>query len=354
MNLIKKFLDKDNVFDSKNEKHQTLFLSSLKKLTLHHKKNCKKYKNFMNFTPELSKIKKISDLPYLPVKIFKSNILKSISDANVFKILSSSGTTNKNKSNIFLDKANSENQIRTLNKILSYKFGKERLPMLVIDRDPAKTNRLKFSASTAAIYGFSLIASKKFYLLDDKYNIDYKVFENFIKEFSNKKFFIFGFTSFIYQYFYKKINNSKYNLKNGFLIHGGGWKKLNNLKISNNTFKKILQNKFQLKKVFNYYGLVEQTGSIFFECKNGYFVSSIFSDIIIRGKNFEPLPNGKKGLVQLISILPSSYPGHNILTEDIGSIIDKKIKCSCGLNGKHFLVHGRAKESEIRGCSDAR
>ena len=28
--------------------------------------------------------------------------------------------------------------------------------------------------------------------------------------------------------------------------------------------------------------------------------------------------------------------------------------CKCGKKGKYFLVHGRAKEAEIRGCSDAR
>ena len=28
--------------------------------------------------------------------------------------------------------------------------------------------------------------------------------------------------------------------------------------------------------------------------------------------------------------------------------------CKCGLKGKYFLVHGRAKEAEVRGCSDVR
>ena len=31
--------------------------------------------------------------------------------------------------------------------------------------------------------------------------------------------------------------------------------------------------------------------------------------------------NKQKGLVQLISVLPTSYPGHNILTEDVGEIV---------------------------------
>ena len=43
-------------------------------------------------------------------------------------------------------------------------------------------------------------------------------------------------------------------------------------------------NKLGFKRIYNYYGLVEQIGSIFFECKNGYFHTSCFSDIIIRDK----------------------------------------------------------------------
>jgi len=63
------------------------------------------------------------------------------------------------------------------------------------------------------------------------------------------------------------------------------------------------------------------------------------------------LKNKQKGLIQLISLLPTSYPGHNILTEDIGEVIGED-DCKCGLKGKYFLVHGRAKEAELRGCSD--
>ena len=109
----------------------------------------------------------------------------------------------------------------------------------------------------------------------------------------------------------------------------------------------------KLKNIYNYYGLIEQAGSIFIECKCGYFVTSIFSEIFIRDKNFNIVKNGKRGIIQLFSLLPTSYPGHNILTEDIGEIIDGNSH-KCNLKGKHFLVHGRAKEAEIRGCSDAR
>ena len=72
----------------------------------------------------------------------------------------------------------------------------------------------------------------------------------------------------------------------------------------------------------------------------------------MRDEKFNIVKNGKRGLIQLLSLLPTSYPGHNIITEDIGSIMRPNFKCKCGLNSKHFLVYGRAKEAEIRGCSD--
>ena len=57
------------------------------------------------------------------------------------------------------------------------------------------------------------------------------------------------------------------------------------------------------------------------------------------------------GLFNCFRVLPTSYPGHSIITEDIGEILpENKIKCS--LDATHFLIHGRSKHSEIRGCSD--
>ena len=92
-------------------------------------------------------------------------------------------------------------------------------------------------------------------------------------------------------------------------------------------------------------------GSIFFECKCGYFIASNYSDIIIRDENLKISKKGKTGLVQLLSLLPSSYPGHSILTEDIGEIVDDH-KCNCFGHGKRFLIHGRLKNAELRGCSN--
>ena len=58
----------------------------------------------------------------------------------------------------------------------------------------------------------------------------------------------------------------------------------------------------------------------------------------------------KLSSIQVISLLPKSYPGHSILTEDIGEIV--KNNCDVCFGKKQFIVHGRATKSELRGCSD--
>jgi Acyl-protein synthetase, LuxE. len=122
-------------------------------------------------------------------------------------------------------------------------------------------------------------------------------------------------------------------------------------KISRLNFNRKLKKKLNIKTIRNYYGMIEQTGSIYLECKCGYLTSSNLSEIIIRDEKLNPCDAGKKGLIQTLSLLPSSYPGHSILTEDIGELINSE-KCRCNMKGTKFLVHGRNEKSEIRGCSD--
>ena len=123
--------------------------------------------------------------------------------------------------------------------------------------------------------------------------------------------------------------------------------------MKSNKFNLILNKKLGIKNIRNYYGLVEQIGSIFFECKCGYFVASNYSDIIIRDENLNVCKEGETGLVQLlIFIANSSYPGHSILTEDIGEIVKDHEMQMLWLGGTRFLIHGRLKNAELRGCSN--
>ncbi|MCR5633086.1 MAG: acyl-protein synthetase, partial [Eubacterium sp.] len=102
----------------------------------------------------------------------------------------------------------------------------------------------------------------------------------------------------------------------------------------------------------DYYGMVEQTGTIYMECDEGHMHVSSYSDVIIRRpQDYSEADFGEEGLVEVISVLPYSYPGHVLLTEDRGMVLGED-DCPCGRKGKYIKILGRVKNAEIRGCSD--
>ncbi len=339
---------------NKDDKNKFL-LETLIELNKKHYNSCKEYKCIID-SYELSdkEYKSLDELLALPVRLFKNYELKSCKDEEVIKTLTSSGTTSQVVSKIFLDKQTSDYQTKVLVKIMQDYLGKDRLPMLIIDTKNILKDRKMFSARGAGILGLSNFGRKHTYALDDNMEIDFEIIEEFLNANKDQKIFIFGFTFMIWQYFYTKLkeNNKKLDLSNAILVHSGGWKKLVNQSVDNKTFKKKLEEQLGIKQVHNFYGMVEQVGSIFVECEEGHLHTPIFADIIIRDPmTFSVNEFGKEGLIEVLSILPHSYPGNVLLTEDLGTIFGED-DCKCGRKGKYFEVKGRLAKAELRGCSD--
>lgn len=333
-----------------------LLTERLKELSLFHYNNCKEYRNIIDtYGINLKEIKNITDVPFLPVRVFKEFELKSID--NIAKTMTSSGTTGQKVSKIFVDSVTASNQQKTMVKIVSDFIGNKRLPMIVLDTDAVLKDRSMFSARGAGILGFSMFASKRIYAFDKDMNLNKQLILDFINEHKNENILLFGFTFMIWQYFYKVLLNDlnfKIDLSNAMLIHGGGWKKLINESVSKDNFKKELNKVCNIKinNIHDYYGMVEQTGCIYMECECGHLHTSNFSDVIIRNyDDFSVCENGEEGIIQVVSSIPESYPGHSILTEDKGIILGED-DCHCGRKGKYFEIIGRIKDAEIRGCSD--
>ena len=351
-------LNKMQTKNDSNSYNINILTNIINKLTKYHytkSLNYKKILDGLNYNPD--KFRSIEQLPFLPARLFKNFDLISMKETEIFKTIYSSGTTGAKTSKIYLDKLNASNQIKVLEKIIKSKIGNERLPMIVVDKNLQFSNNKEFNAKRAALSGFSIFAKNLIFLLNNNGEIDFLKLNNFLKGNKNKKFLIFGFTSNIFVNLYEKFSEDKIEqnlFSNAILIHGGGWKNLENKKINNKKFKNLISSKLGLQEenIINYYGLVEQTGSIFFECKCGYFLTTDYSHVLIRDKNFNIVKSGEKGFIQLISILPSSYPGHNILTEDIGEVVTDR-NCNCGdITNTKFLVHGRVPKAELRGCSN--
>jgi len=355
MNLINQILDQKTPYERSASKSD-LFMTSIRERLNFHNENCKEFKNFILNNKKKLSFEELKDAPFLPVRLFKLLDLKSISSNEIFKIMTSSGTSGQSVSKIFLDKESAKIQTKVLNHIISSILGKKRRKMLVIDSHDIVTDKGNFSARKAGILGFSSFGKDHTYLLDKNLELKLDLLTSLIRENEGEPIFIFGFTFLVWE---KLINTMiKHDLNIRFpadtiLIHGGGWKKLIDQKVRNEEFRLML-NQFGINKVFDYYGMIEQTGSIFMECDQGFLHCSDYSDIIVRNPlTMEVQDNGKKGILQLFSLLPSSYPGNSLLTEDIG-IIYSMDDCLCGKKGKYFKVLGRMEDSEVRGCSDTR
>ena len=296
------------------------------------------------------------DMPFLPVRIFKEFEMRSCTDDEIVKTLTSSGTTGQQVSRIFLDRETSALQTKCLTKIVSSILGTKRVPMLILDSSAVIKDRNMFSARGAGILGFSIFGSKRCYALNDDMDLDVKGLKTFLEAHEGETIFMFGFTFMIWQHFYKKLLGSGYrpDLSRGVLIHGGGWKKLVSEQVSPEAYKEALQEVCGLspENIHDYYGMVEQTGTIYMECEYGHLHTSSFSDVLVRRPvDFSLAEKGERGLIEVVSILPQSYPGHILLTEDEGVILGED-DCPCGRKGKYFKVEGRIKNAEIRGCSD--
>lgn len=336
------------------EEKRVLLNQRLKELTKLHYENCKEYQNIVNVIGKEWNTKQYEEIPFLPVRLFKELDLKSVKEEEVFKIMTSSGTTGQAVSKIYLNRETASNQQKTLVKIVSGYLGGNRAPMLIMDCPSVLKDRKQFSARGAGILGFSIFASDKLYTLTDEMELDIERIEAFLEKHKGKRIFIFGFTFMIWQFFYKKLveTGKKLDLSNAVMIHGGGWKKLAQESVSSKEFKQSLKNVCGIEAVHDYYGMVEQTGCIYMECECGHLHTSIFSDVIVRRmKDFSICDVGEKGVIQVVSMLPESYPGHSLLTEDEGMILGED-DCPCGVKGKYFKVLGRMKSAEIRGCSD--
>lgn len=336
------------VYGWEDKQKQEFLRAELNDLCHFHAERCEPYRRIYESWSNKE------EFPFLPVRLFKQYDLKSVPDEELYRTMTSSGTTGQQVSKIYLDRETSTLQSKILARIVGDLTGKQRLPMIILDTSQVIKNRAMFSARGAGILGFSMFARDKVFALDENMQLNTEELQAFLDRYQGEDILLFGFTFMIWEYFCSALRKSNFHpdLSRGILIHGGGWKKLAGLHISTAQFKQELLETCNLKRVHNYYGMVEQTGTIFMECEHGHLHTPVWADVCIRrAKDFSEAGINELGLIEVQSVLPRSYPGHILLTEDEGRILGLD-DCPCGRKGRYFEITGRISKAEIRGCSD--
>lgn len=344
-------------FQDDRKKKDVHMTAELLKLTGYHMEHCAAYCRMMEAMDfDFAKVTHYQDIPFLPVTLFKKLRLSSMDEGQEdYKVMTSSGTSGQQTSKIVLDGETRIRQQQVLASIGGDFLGIGRMPTLIIDCPATVKKRDHYSARTAAILGFSLFGTHRAYALrDEDMSLDLDGVKDFLERFGRQKFLVFGFTYIIWKYLVFELERQgiRPDMSNAVLVHGGGWKKLENDAVSKQEYKKRIAETCGIETVIDYYGMAEQGGSIFMECSCGHLHCSDYSALLIRRpEDFSVCETGEAGLIQVLSVVPKSYPGHSLLTEDIGRILGVD-DCPCGRKGVYVEVLGRARHAELRGCSD--
>ena len=329
---------------------EALMLPELQALTDHHRAAGSAYARILERVWQGGTFESIESAPFLPVSLFKEIDLRSSAADGM--TLKSSGTTGQQRSRIFVDPETSQRQSRALVATMKAVLGESRMPLLLIDTKAVISDPTEMSARGAGVLGMMKFGARPTFALDEPLEANLGVIRDFVTANAGRPIMIFGFTFLVWTRLYESFRDGELDLSNAVLIHSGGWKQLESRKVPNAVFRAALARRFGLTRIHNFYGMVEQIGSVFLEASDGYLYAPNFTDVIIRDPaTWEPVGFGQRGLIELVSLLPRSYPGHAILTEDLGEIVAIDTGTD-GWLGKAVQIHGRMAKAELRGCSD--
>ena len=348
----------------KSTEADMLYMQALQEELQFHYDHNEAYRQFCNrkgFDPHMP-LTDIAQIPPVAVSVFKELgfSLASVPKEDIRLRLQSSATSGT-PSTIVVDKETSRRQAKAMVKVMQEVIGRERKPFLVMDIDPRSEFKTLLGARFAAITGYLNFASKAAYFLkanEKKVSyFDVQAMQEYLQTLPvEQPVVVFGFTYILYSQVLKALQASQIQLhlpKGSKIIHIGGWKKLESEKVEKSLFNKQLSDIFGIEPtdVVDIYGFTEQMGLNYPDCPCGCKHTSNYVRVLVRDtQTREVLPVGKEGMLEFISPVPHSYPGNAVLTDDLGYILDEP--CPCGRGGTRFVVTGRLKKAEIRGCGD--
>jgi len=340
---------------------QTL-LALLKKELAYACERNSRFRNYVEHWPtDFRAAEKIADLPYLPVGVFKANPpLALVGADDVKRTLTSSATTGQVPSRVALDAATARRMAKSVITIVRDFIGPARRPYLVVDVPENLAARTELGARGAAIQGLGSFATEIVSCLlpgqDGGSSLDLDWLLACAEKWKDADVLVYGFTYVIWTHLVEPLQRLGVTLgmPNVHVLHSGGWKRLEQQAVDRDVFAHGVASVFgcATDRILDYYGMVENVGVIYPDCAHGNKHVPAFAEIIVRDPlTLAPVGAGRQGLIQVCSVLPTSFPGFLLLTEDLAEVIGYD-NCPCGRRGVSFRFAGRAPKAEVRGCGN--
>lgn len=350
------------IYDWTAEEKRQPFLEAVREVTRHHLAHCAPYARLCDRRGfDVDGFTDLAEVPYLPTALFKDALLRSVPEEQVFREVRSSATSSGRPSRMALDRPTSRRQSRCFNRTVLERLGNRRFDFIVLDEPSVLSRSAVVSARSSTIKSLLFCASSAQTCLEpspEGLRLDAARLDALLEEHGAhpENLIIFGFTFILYHYVVRPMLESgrKLRLPGAKIVHIGGWKKLEGMKVTRERLVADCAECFGVSEgdVVDLYGFTEQGGMIYPTCEAGRRHAPAWGEVLVRDPaTLEPLSPGRQGLLQFFSPIQSSYPGHNVLTEDVGAILGVD-DCPCGRKGTTFEVRGRAQGAEVRGCGD--
>jgi hypothetical protein len=239
-------------------------------------------------------------------------------------------------------------------------IGPARRPYLVIDTPENVRTQGELGARGAAIQGLGSFATETVCCLrrdpDGNTSLDLEKLLDCAAKWREAEVLAYGFTYVVWTQFVQSLQRQGITLDvpNIRVLHSGGWKRLQREAVTKDVFNGGVASVFgcSADRIIDFYGMVENVGVVYPDCEYGNKHVPAFAEVVVRNPlTLEPVAAGQQGLVQVCSVLPTSFPGFLVLTDDMAEVIEYD-ECPCGRRGTSFRFAGRVPKVEVRGCGN--
>ena len=322
---------KQNIFDIKTEEDFRTACLETFRYQYENLKVYRKFVDYLNLNP--SSINQVSDIPFLPIEMFKNHLVldKNAEAENYFQ---SSGTTQMNRSKHYI--ADFSLYEESIYKSFEQFIGKPE-DYIFLGLLPNYSE----NPHSSLIYMIDFLIKKSNKPENGYFLYNHQELFDLLQTLTDKKVILFGVSFALLDFLdtLESFNISISQSQNLTVIETGGMKGRKE-EMTKDELLKIFQNGFKTNKIYSEYSMTELLSQAYSLGENIY-KSPNWMKILVRNTEdpFSYVEEGRTGAINIID-LANRHSCAFLATQDLGK----------SENG-FFQVLGRIDHSDIRGCS---
>ncbi|MPS73686.1 MAG: acyl transferase [Chryseobacterium sp.] len=292
----------------------------------------RKFVDYLNIDP--SSVKQVSDLPFLPIEMFKNHLVldRNSETGNYFQ---SSGTTQMNRSKHYI--ADFSLYEESIYKSFEQFIGKPE-DYIFLGLLPNYSE----NPHSSLIYMIDYLIKKSDKPENGYFLYNHKELFDLLNNLKDKKVILFGVSFALLDFLdFCDSNSQRLQFSNTLTVIETGGMKGRKEEITKDELLKIFQKGFRTEKIYSEYSMTELLSQAYSLGENIY-KSPNWMRILIRNTEdpFSYVDDGRTGAINIVD-LANRHSCSFIATQDLGKIE----------NDASFQVLGRIDHSDIRGCS---